>query len=119
MAGQDPISRGQDGGWAIREELERVDLRLVDLLADRLELVQRLWSYKRAHALPLVDPSQEEKVVARAVLAAGRRGMEPRFAERLFRELIREGKRAAELRPMTVPPPGLRGRVGTLPKKRP
>ena len=117
MAGQVPISRGQEGWWAIREELEQVDLALVDLLAARLALVQRLWSHKRSSQLPLVDPSQEEKVVARAVLAARRRGVEPQFTERLFRELIREGKRAAELPSVTAQPPSRRRRHVPLPRK--
>ena len=43
----------------LREELTDLDRQLVATVNKRLQLVQRLWRYKEANAIPVVDPGRE------------------------------------------------------------
>jgi len=106
MAVRRPVLTGDEITWAIRAELRRVDRELVGLLAERLELVGRLWDHKRNVGLPLEDRDQERKVIRRARRTAARSGLEPAFVQGIFWAVIAEGKRRAT----PAPPPPRRSR---------
>jgi len=103
MTDPHPVPKGDVVTWAIRAELRRVDRALVELIAERLELVQRLWAHKRAAGVPLEDREQERLVVGRARRTARQSGLEPAFAEGILLAVIAEGKRRAW--PPRGPPP--------------
>ena len=44
----------------LREELTDLDRQLVATVNKRLKLVQKLWRYKEAKGIPVVDPGREE-----------------------------------------------------------
>jgi chorismate mutase / prephenate dehydrogenase len=102
MAVRRSVPKGDEVTCAIRAELQRVDRELVEALAERLELVQRLWAYKGTVGLPLEDRDQEGRVLARARRTAERRGLKPAFVDEVFRAVIAEGKRTAT--PGSFPP---------------
>ncbi|MHB1435639.1 MAG: chorismate mutase [Thermoplasmata archaeon] len=93
MTVRSPVPAGNEVLWATRKELRRLDRELVELLAERLGLVQQLWAHKRTVGLPLEDPAQEGRVLRRARRLADRSGIEPTFVEAIFRAVISEGKR--------------------------
>jgi chorismate mutase len=78
----------------LRHRIEAVDRRLIDLYADRRRLVEALWEYKHGKGLPLEDPRQEARIVARARDWAVARGLPPDEAERFIRGVVGECKRA-------------------------
>ncbi len=64
------VPRGDELTWALRAELRRVDRALIAVLAERHELVGRLWDHKRAVGRPLEDRRQEARVLAAARASA-------------------------------------------------
>ena len=71
----------------VRAEIDRVDLALVDLLAERWSYVDRAWVFKRSPeeaSVPWRNRGVIEKVRARAQTA----GMPPEMAEALWRLII-------------------------------
>lgn len=71
----------------VREEIDRVDRALVDLLAERWSYVDRAWFFKRSPdeaSVPWRNRDVVDKVKARAEEA----GMPPEMAEALWRQII-------------------------------
>ena len=71
----------------VRAEIDRVDLALVDLLAERWSYVDRAWVFPRPPeeaSVPWRNRDVIEKVRARAQTA----GMPPEMAEALWRLII-------------------------------
>jgi isochorismate pyruvate lyase len=83
-----PVSELHDMA-ALRREIDALDRRMIDLLADRAALIDRAAQLKPAEGLPARIGSRVEEVVAnvraRAVRAGG---IDPDLAERLWRILI-------------------------------
>ncbi len=97
----------QDRGSDLRVErararIEGIDRALLELYVCRRRLVADLWEYKRRRGIPLVDPAQERRVVARARAFAVDLGLPPEEAEELTRALLASCKRPL---PSTVPAP--------------
>jgi len=108
------VPRGDEVTWELRAELRRVDLALVAVLAERHDLVERLWDHKRAVGRPLEDRRQEARVLAAARKNARRRGLSPKHVEEILRAVIAEGKRRASAAPRSrrpSPRPGPRKEV--------
>lgn len=80
----------------IREELDSVDVRLLDDLASRFELVRRVGTLKSEAAIPVMQPARVAAVVSRARSGARERGLDEDFVEKLFRMIIDEACRAEE-----------------------
>ncbi|HFU4217062.1 TPA: chorismate mutase [Streptococcus suis] len=49
----------------IREQINSIDSQLVDLLEQRMELVDQVIAYKRATGKPVLDTSRENAVLER------------------------------------------------------
>ncbi|HFI0144414.1 TPA: chorismate mutase [Streptococcus suis] len=49
----------------IREQINTIDSQLVDLLEQRMELVDQVTAYKRATGKPVLDTSRENTVLER------------------------------------------------------
>lgn len=52
---------------ALREKLSDIDLKLAELLTQRLETVESIGEYKRVNSLPVTDPAREAEVIGNAV----------------------------------------------------
>lgn len=50
---------------ALRERIDQVNDRLLDLFLERAELVRQVADYKRARGLPIHDPERERQVIER------------------------------------------------------
>ena len=50
---------------AIRKEIAEVDDRMADLFVRRMRLAQDVAAYKKAYGLPVLDASQEARVLER------------------------------------------------------
>ena len=82
---------GEDAGGgldAIRAEIDRVDLELVDLLARRQRLVEQVVAFKREHHLGVVDRHREDEMLAAIGRSAQSRGADPRVARQVLRTII-------------------------------
>ena len=60
----------------LREEIEKIDSSLIELIADRVRLAREVGTEKRAAGLPTLDPKREAAVVRKAVVVAREAGLE-------------------------------------------
>jgi len=60
-----------------RKDLDAIDDRLVDLLAERAAAVKGIWELKRRHRVEQLDPAREAAVLARLTERAKARGLDP------------------------------------------
>jgi chorismate mutase len=72
----------------IRDRLDAVDRRLVDLLADRARLIAEVIAVKRAHAMPVVDRPREERMLEKIGALGHAAGLDPRIARQVLRAVI-------------------------------
>ncbi len=51
----------------LRDEIERIDRQLIQVMAERVQLARRVGAAKRAAGLPTLDQAREAAVIRRAV----------------------------------------------------
>lgn len=73
----------------LREQIDAVDSRLMDLLAERLALVSQVGEIKGAHGLPIYAPDRERAMIGRRRGEAEARGLDPNLVEDILRRLMR------------------------------
>ncbi len=72
----------------VRSEIDRLDIGLVDLLAERWSYVDRMWELKRAEASEANVPWRNRAVVEKVKARAAEKGLPPEMAEALWRQII-------------------------------
>ena len=79
-----------------RGEIEAIDRRLIEVIAERVTLGQRTAELKRVAKLPILDPQLEAEVIRRAMLAAREHGLPEEAMRELFWKLVGLSRRAQE-----------------------
>ena len=69
----------------LRAEIDRADDELLALLARRMEIARRIGSFKRLHAMPVLQPARYDELLARRASEAVRLRMDPAFIRTLLR----------------------------------
>ncbi len=87
----DPIVR------RLREQVSDNDLRLVEAMNRRLELVAQLWRHKQALGVDVLDPEREEWML-RYLARANRGPLSAAGLEELFATVLELTKRELEAR---------------------
>lgn len=90
-------SRAAMGSLAeCRDAIEALDLRLVALLAERVELGRQTARFKLAAGQPLLDPAREAAVIRRAVAAARDLALPVEPVREIFWQIVGMSRRAQE-----------------------
>jgi isochorismate pyruvate lyase len=71
----------------VREEIDRIDAALVDLIGERFTFVDRAWQLKQSPAEARV-PWRIQQVINGARARAAEKGLPPELAEALWRQMI-------------------------------
>jgi chorismate mutase len=79
---------------SLRQEVERIDRTLVQLIAERVEIARQIGTVTRARALPTLDPAREAAVVRRAGSLAREAGLDDEDVRYIFWHLIGLSRRA-------------------------
>ena len=72
----------------LRAEIDQIDNQIVDLLGERLKLVQRIGELK-LNRRGIKDANREEQILRRVTRLAEQRGVSPLLVERIFRIMFR------------------------------
>lgn len=72
----------------LRSEIDALDARLVDLLADRARLIERAIELKPGEGLPARIEARVEDVAAKVRDRAGAAGLDPRLADAIWRLMM-------------------------------
>lgn len=78
----------------LRQEVERIDRALVQLIAERVEIARKIGVVKRERELPTLDPAREAAVVRRAGSLAREAGLDDEDVRYIFWHLIGLSRRA-------------------------
>ncbi len=81
---------------ACREELEKLDRELVDLIAQRLTVARRTTGLKRSAGLPILDPQREAVVIRNAVSHARRLQVPEEPVREIFWHIVGLSRRVQE-----------------------
>ena len=76
----------------LREQVSDNDRAFIDAMNRRLELVGKMWSYKQAHGLDVLDPQREEWML-RYLSRANRGPLSQAGLEELFQAVLDLTKR--------------------------
>jgi chorismate mutase/prephenate dehydratase len=83
-----PAAKGEKIDLAfVRERINQLDQRLVEMLNERSDLVVKVGEYKRSHGLPVYTPHREVEVLER-VLKNNHGPLSDRTLEAIYRELM-------------------------------
>lgn len=77
---------------ALRCEIDALDHRIVELLAERQRAVQRAVAIKRAAGLPIYHPAREENLISLRREQARQEGLDPNYVEELYRCIVRQSR---------------------------
>lgn len=77
----------------IRDKIDAIDKKLINLLAKRTEFVVELGEIKKQKNLPIGDKNREMEILAGVQKLAEKHGLNPQFIKKLYAEIINESKR--------------------------
>jgi chorismate mutase / prephenate dehydrogenase len=77
---------------ALRQQIDSLDERLVELLAQRRRVVEQVVQVKQQHAMPTFHPAREENLISTRRAQALRVGLDPDYIEDLFRTVLRNSR---------------------------
>lgn len=80
----------------LRRDIETIDRRIVELLAERLELGRRTGEIKREAGRPILDAAREAEVIRRAVTAAREAGVPQEATREIFWHIVGMSRRVQE-----------------------
>ena len=73
---------------SLRDQIDAIDARLVQAIADRLAVAREIGALKRAAGLPVVNAEREAAVIAGFVEKAQARGISEETARAVIQSLI-------------------------------
>ncbi|PMH39723.1 bifunctional chorismate mutase/prephenate dehydrogenase [Vibrio sp. 10N.286.49.B3] len=74
----------------LRDQIDAVDKQMVELLARRLALVEKVGEVKSEHGLPIYVPEREASMLASRREEAAKQGVPPQLIEDILRRTMRE-----------------------------
>ncbi len=75
---------------ALRDQIDAVDKQMLELLAQRLALVEQVGHVKSQHGLPIYAPDREAAMLASRRAEAEKIGVPPQLIEDILRRTMRE-----------------------------
>jgi chorismate mutase/prephenate dehydrogenase len=75
-----------------RGEIDVLDRQLVNLLAERRRVVEKIAEFKHQAELPTFHPAREENLISTRRAQATQAGLDPDYVEDLFRTILRHSR---------------------------
>lgn len=72
----------------LREEINKIDERLLSLIAERIKVVQRVGEYKVKNNLPVKDTTREEELIRKLNKKGEELGISNGIVEEIWRKLF-------------------------------
>ena len=75
-----------------RDRIDRIDTKILDLLAERQAEVEKVMEFKKANNIPVRHPAREEDMISKRRTMGMEKGLDPDYLEELFRTIIRRSR---------------------------
>ncbi len=72
----------------LRDEINRLNIEIVERIADRVRVAMEIGAVKHRHGRPIVDRSREERVHQQVRALAEKAEIDSEGVEKVFREII-------------------------------
>jgi chorismate mutase-like protein len=79
-----------------RQEIDRLDAQLLEIVGRRLQVCCEVAEYKRAHGMAVLQPERAALVVQRAIALGRAQGLDERFVRALYELIMGEACRLEE-----------------------
>lgn len=73
-----------------RQEIDKIDLEIINLLAKRFDVVKQVWEFKKIHNLPPLQPSRWLEVLNSRKNLWENLWINPNFIENVWEEIHKE-----------------------------
>ncbi|MFC1750518.1 chorismate mutase [Pseudomonadota bacterium] len=77
----------------LRNDIDKIDFKIIDLLKKRGDLSVRIANYKKMHGLAILQPEREEKALKKRINYANKSILSSSFIIRLFKVIFLESKK--------------------------
>ena len=78
----------------LREKIDVVDIRLLDLLRERIKISAQIGEIKQIENTPVIDPAREENLFAVLEKEASARNLDAGFVRNIWQEILKQSYRA-------------------------
>ena len=76
-----------------REEIDEIDAKILELLAERLDICKQLGKYKKQHNLPIQNKEREKEIIKDRARKLKELGFDDeRFAQELFELIMKKAR---------------------------
>lgn len=75
-----------------RNRIDRIDTKIIDLLAERQAEVEKVIELKKINNIPVRHPAREEDMISMRRIMGNEKGLDPDYIEELFRTIIRRSR---------------------------
>ena len=65
------MNGGEMDLFEIRQKIDEIDNRLVELFVERMKITDEVAAFKKANGLPVLDRGREERILEKIALLAG------------------------------------------------
>jgi len=87
-----PSASLNDSLVPLRQQIDALDQQLVQLLAERRRVVEKVAELKQEQNLPMFHPAREENLISTRRAQATAAGLDPDYIEDLFRTVLRHSR---------------------------
>jgi chorismate mutase len=77
----------------IRKQIDRIDLVIITVLAERMSLMPEIAEYKKEHNIPVFQEKREQDIIKRLRNIARDYELNEDFVEEIFLSILNEAKR--------------------------
>ncbi len=77
----------------LRQKIDKIDQKLIKILAERFKITKKVGEYKKKYHLPVSDKKREKEIFLNRKLLAKKFGLDPILVERIFKLIIKNVKK--------------------------
>ncbi len=70
-----------------RSQIDEIDKNILELLADRSNLVRKIWEYKKKNKMPAFQPDRCKEILKSRKALAKELGLKENFVEKIWNEI--------------------------------
>jgi chorismate mutase len=77
----------------LRKEIDRINEKILKLLAKRTKIAIKIAEYKKVHDLSIYSPKREKEIIERVKALARRENLDEKMAEEVFKKIMEQTRR--------------------------
>jgi chorismate mutase len=78
---------------SLRKEINEIDYQIVSLIAQRMEIIKKVGTYKAANNIPPLDEKRWQEIIATLTAKAHHHNLSSQFIENLYNLIHQEALR--------------------------